>query len=826
MQDNGEDLSSEERARTGAEDAAAAPGERDSGRAHRFDGVAVRFAVGLICLVVAANLGALGYTQTFAGTMAFALELVYGVLFVLGAVLVSSAYLSARGGDSPAVRAAFKEGVRYGSVQAGAADAGACPATREGAQELSQRVEKARREAEEASADPVERLLSHTDDVFASLRSLVENKRPLPGFQGLVQLLSGIGLESWDDAPEAACRLLDRNGRYWIACETDGLPAQDYDRMMAVEAALNLAKDVQAADPDAPAERYPDLARNALHEVYALPKAQGRLEDCLQSAYDDPAAALPESEWAQRMAVATAAENAPAPFRLEFIIRANVKEGLVLVRLEVPRPASFSCVASTAEERVELAKSYALRTALLIAGAALRAPQARRVVVSCHEHGNLRTVLSLQTGPQDYGRLLKRAASEAGWFDDDSIIARFGDDGWFGAVEPHLRSTAAVLMPERYLMPPELDDRPCSPALAETAHVRTVADFGINEDAERRSIWHAFTREIPTSNTEAVARFMELRKGGTRPETREACNRVIRALGEGTVDLSDLSAVRKRFFAGSELDAAVEYAQKVMTGDDPEALERAIDQLQSALDLSLAIAYLDDTDTVYRYFGSTAERVYFNRSLSDGKRTVHLVPDVYFNALELAARMLTLVGRNDEALRYANEARRIAPASCDAALIKARVLENGKDLFGAVELVRRIMPRATSRRDLSLLLYRLAYFEWKMGQAPLAAACYKAVIGMKTSIAPQAALEMAQMLATEEGADDLPLSEAHRILDDEGIPYALDPTLAVWLPRCAILAADEHIYPVAAALTGALVELERDDALVDVYRSFVPNSPR
>lgn len=823
MQDKGEDLPSEQQVRAGAEDAGAASGAEGSASHRRFDGTAVRFAVGLICLVVVANLGVLGYARSFAGATALALELVYGVLFVVGVVLVASAYLRSRSGDSPAARAAFEEGVRYGSAQAGAG-VSACPATPEGARDLARRVEKTRQEAEAASVDPVEQLLSHSDDVFASLRSLVENKRPAPGFQGTVRLLSGIGLPAWDDAPEATCRLLDRNGRYWIACETDGLPARDYDRMMAVEAALNLAKDVRHAEPDAPAERYPDAARSALHEVYVLPEAEGSLEDCLQPAYDDPAAALPSSEWAQRMAVAIAAENAPAPFRLDFDMRSNVDEGLVLIRLEVPRPACFSCVADSPEDRIELAKSYALRTALLMAGAAFRAPQARTVAVSCREHGSLRTVLSLQATRDDYGRLLQKAAAEVGWFDDASLKASLRDDGWFGAVEPHLRSSAESLMPERYILPPELDERPCSAALAEAAHVRTVADFGINEDAERRSVWHAFAQDMPTSNTSAVARFMELRDGCARPETVEACSRAIRALAEGTVDLSDVPAVRKRFFAGSDLDAAVEYAQRVMTGDDPEALGQAIDRLQSALDLSLAIAYLDDTDAVYRYFGSTAERVYFNRSLADGKRAVHLVPDVYFNALELAARMLTLVGRNDEALRYANEARRIAPASCDAALIKARVLENAKDLFGAVDMVRRFIPRATSHRDLSLLLYRLAYFEWKMGQARMAAACYKAVIGMKTSISAQAALEMAQMITTEDGASDLSLSEAHRMLDAEGISYTLDPAVEVWLPRCAILAADECIYPVAAALTGALVELVRDDALVDAYRSFLPDS--
>lgn len=817
----------------------AQPGVEKESAARTGSGKTTAFLVaGILLLLVAANAGFGSLAQLPNGQSLLAGVLAFSALLVVCTVHLIGWYRRERTGTGDTVqrmvREAYRRGVVDGQHQAKTApstvrhDEQECPATREDGQTLIERMQvaaakKAASERESrqraAASDPAERLLARTQDTLGTLRSLVENPQAAEEYQGLRQLLLGVGLPQWDTAPKASCRLLERNRCFWIAADTNGLKPADYDRLMAVEAALNLFRAVHSADPAMPAASYIAAARQRLQAVYQLKETDADVFRWLSLAYPDPADQEAGSEWGQRIAIADAAEDAPLPFRLDFTMRANVQAGVVLIRLEVPRPASFACVAAGDDERKALAVSYALRSALFMVQAAFRVPAAQRVVVSCHEHDSLRTVLSLQTDRDAAERLQQRAAHAGGWFDDQAIRVRFTNDGWFGAVEPHLRQTDEVLLPDLYELPAELDQRACDEGLVRISGAKTVADFGINEDAERQQVWRLFTDDQPTTVGEAVSRLLDLKGAATRQTTRDACDQAVRALAEGTVDLSDKAGMRELLLAHSDLQEAVSYARKVITGDDPDAVNRAIDRLKAALSTGLEIAYLDDTDTVFRYFGSVAERVAFNRRFASDGRKVRLVPDAYFNALELAARLLTLMGRNDEAMPYADEAIRIAPESIDAVLIKARVLENRSDVFAAADLVRQVLSHATSNHDLALCLYRLAYFEWKLGRGKLSVACYKAVIALHTTISGQATLELAQVIAADSAVGDMAESQVHAQLNAAGIPYRLSPVTEEWLTECAIRCTDAHFFSTAASLTGSLVEVLRDDALVDMYKS-------
>lgn len=788
-------------------------------RARKARGIAARFNAGAALLAVGIALSAAGLAYSLPLPVFYAG--ITGAVSVAGLVLVSVAFGQARKVEGPAIHAAYEDGLAQGAVLAQAAAQPPCPATT-GAddEQLHQAAEVAAR-SETAPADPAEGLLSHSDDLFATLRSLVDNDHAASGYQGLRALLAGIGLDGWDTAPRTVCRLLGRNGSYWIAAETEGLPTDDYDRLMATEAALNLARAVHAADGNPDPVRFPERARIRLRTAYRLSPFNRNLEDYLRHGYPDPAAALPKSEWAFRIGVADALENAPTPFRLNYDMRSDAGSGLMLVRLEVPRPAAFAALSDDAAERRELARSYALRTAVLAVAAGFRVPQATRVAVSCHEHDSRRTVLSVDADRAVLARLQQKAGSEPGWFDDPAVRVRLDDGGWLAAIEPHVRETASVFTPDLYVLPPELDQRECSPALAAVSHARTASDFGINEDAERRWVWDRFTDDAPAATTsEAVNRLMALRDESVRPETAAACEAAIRALAEGTVEPTDRAALRRLVFGAGPLEEAVQAANTVMGGRDPKALAPALEQLQAALSAGVQISYLDDTDTVYRYFGSAAERVAFNRAFADDGRAVQLVPDAYYNALELCARMLVLAGRSDEAASYADEALRIAPMSADAVIVKVRVLEAGRDPFAAADVLREALGRALSVRDVALLLYRLAFFEWKLGQGTLAVACYKAVFDLRTSLSPQA-MELARSIIVQGEALDVPLERAHELLRQEGIAYEVAPATREWINACAILCTDEHFYPAAASLSGSLVEIMHDDALADVCKSLL-----
>jgi tetratricopeptide (TPR) repeat protein len=793
------------------------------------NGVTLRFAVGVILLMAAGGLGAVFFAQAPNETVPMVAAFVFGVLICAGIICVTWGFSQVRAQKRALLRSAYLEGysrgyrAKQGSRSAGSPDS--CPGTDGKAHSLNDRIAAAQAKphgpAPEA-ADPVESLLAHTDDVFATLTSLVSNPDPDRQYQGIRQLLLGIGLPEWESAEKATCRLLGRNGCYWIAAQTEALPVDDYDRIMATEGALNLAKGVRLAHPQLAPDDYPAKARELLCQPIRVRSGVSDVISFLEAGYADPAQALKESEWAQRLAVADAAEDTALPFRLVFDMRANAAAGLMLIRLEIPRPACFASVAADDADRRRLAVVYAQHLAIFMAEAAFRVPATRQAVVSCHEHDSLRTVLSLQANAADALRLGRRAQQEAGWFDDPTFRASFSDDGWFGAIEPHLRETDDVLEPERYELPTELDTRPCNPGLSRIACARTAADLGINENAERQWTWHRFADDLPISTREAVSRLLALKDQAAEPPTKDACDRVIRALAEGEGALPAIDELRTQFFDGTELDEAVAQARLALTSNDAPKVADAVTRLEAALSTSMQISYLDDTDTVFRYFNSVAERIAYNRRYADDTRDVRLVPDAYFNALELSARLLTMLERNDEALRYAEEATRIAPGSVNAALVKARVLENKSDVFGAADCVKAVMGRATSKHDLSICLYRMAYFAWKLGRSKLSVACYKAAIALRTSLSAQAALELAQLIATEEGVSDISGAEAKALLNEADIPYELDRPFSQCLQACAILCTDQHFYPVAASLTGSLVELLRDDALVDVYHSLVP----
>lgn len=788
----------------------------------------IRFAIGVILLMAAAALAAVLLAQGLAEGMPPVGVLSFGILTCAGIVLATWGFTQVRAKKRALLDSAYVEGYARGYRAQHAPQPGdtceACLGAEETPSENDARPVDQKHDPQSfvSAEDPVESLLAHTDDVFATLTSLVVNQGSDPQYEGLRQLLLGIGLPEWGGAEKVPCRLLGRNGCYWIAAQTDALPVDDYDRIMATEGALNLAKGVRLDHPQLDPADYREQARRLLSRPIPVRPGLSDVIRFLEAGYPDPTAALSQSEWAQRLAIADAAEDAVLPFRLVFDMRANATAGIVLIRLEIPRPACFASVASDDAARRQLAIVYAQRLAIFMAKVAFRVPVTRQAVVSCHEHDSLRTVLSLRANAGDAARLVRTAQQEPGWFNDPAFRVAFTEDGWFGAVEPHLQETADILEPDRYLLPTELDGRACRLELAHISHARTAADFGINEGAERQWIWRQFVDNMPTSTQEAVSRLLALKDKATDAHTMDACDRVVRTLAEGEGALPALEELRDRFFNGTELDQAVVQARQALTSNDLSAVEKAVDGLESALSTSMQISYLDDADTVFRYFNSVAERIAYNRRHASDRRQVRLVPDAYFNAIELTARLLTMIQRNDEALRYADEAARIAPDSINAALIRARVLESKSDVFGAVDCVKAIMRQATSQHDLSICLYRLAYFEWKLGQLKLSVACYRAAISLQTALSSQAALELAQFLAIEEGVVDLTDAEAKALLNEADIPYQLDPLLSQWMRACAIRCTDQHFYPVAASLTGLLVELLRDDALVDVYHSLAP----
>lgn len=664
-------------------------------------------------------------------------------------------------------------------------------------------------------------MLAHADDALLALRDLMSHG-DAQSTAALPQLLRHTGLLSWEPPAPMGASKLRRNGRWWLTLQTDGpLSEQDYDRLVTLEAALNVNDDLTGRSW--PEKMTPEWRVASIFAGVAdLQPHEGApsVANALTGDSD------PNGEWAFRLRLADALENLPAPFRVEADFRANLAEGVAGISAVVPRPGCLSICGGSGVAR---ARGYALRLALLLARRAFAASRAvRRVVVCCHEHGDDRTLLSLDLSKGDLGRLLAAARGTAledrGLPEDPALAFSLDDSGWFLETRPALSLDDELLCPPERARLVELDRTPATAAILGSCGARQAFELGIMEKAPRVGAWNEVAGELGQTTQSAVARLMALREETRDLTVAEACSRVSAALVEGTADVSDRKALASLFVDGGPLAATVREVRRLLEGEPTtEQLEQALGSLDAVLSpIEQTGLYLDDGDCAYRYFNSLPERVTYNlqaRRRDDGRRVV-LVPDEYYIAHVCAARILGALGRREEALAHAEELVRIAPATPDAALNKVRCLEEQSRIFEAADLLKETIRNPSTARDMAICFYRLAFMEWKLGRGDLSVACYQRAMELHADIAPQAARELSDLIETDgSGLSRLEEDEVIPALEAGGIPAGPVDALRLMLRDATAACVDAGIFSVARALMGALLELTRDDALLDVYRS-------
>lgn len=665
-------------------------------------------------------------------------------------------------------------------------------------------------------------MLAHADDALLALRDLMEHGHP-ESYGMLPSLLGRSGLLEWEAPAPVRAKKLKRNGRWWLTLQTEeALPEEAYDSLTTLEAILNVNDDLMRKSwpkKASPAWRL-TMALSEVADLRPLPSENPLITALLDDGAKD-------GEWACRLRFADAVENLPAPFRIEMSFQVDLARGLLGVDLVVPRPAclGFAGVGS----QTAWARAYALRIALLLGRRGFAASRAvTRVVVNCHEHGEGPALLSLDLTKGSLDRLLAAARStklvDEGLPDDPALRLSLEEGGWLRPVEPFLELRDEGLSPAERWREVELDDAPGPAAVALACGAERVSDLGIMEKAGRAAAWNAVVDELGDTTQEAVARLMALRDETGDLTVAEACGRASAALVDGTVDVLDRRSLAWLFVDGGSLGAVVRSARAKLGGDPtPEQVERVADALEAALSpLTETGLYLDDGDCVYRYFNSVAERVTYNLTADDGGRAVRLVPDEYYMAHSQASRALALLGRTSEALAHADELMRMAPVTPDAALTKVRALEDASRIFEAADLLKHAIRVASTARDIAICLYRLAFMEWKLGRSDLAVACYQRAIALHEDVADQARSELADLLeAGGEGLGALPEEEVVPTLERAGIPAGDFNALRGRLGAATAACVDAGIFRAARPLLGAYLELGRDDALLDVYRSLM-----
>ncbi|WP_407416671.1 hypothetical protein [Paratractidigestivibacter faecalis] len=675
--------------------------------------------------------------------------------------------------------------------------------------------------AAEPGMQTVEALVQRSDDVAATLRDLVSHGQSSADYGMLPALLVRSGLMDWEGAPRFTANRLRRNRRWWMSCDVDELTEDGYDRLIALEGALNLAADLaEGACPDAPDDqgRIEALFRD-LASLSPLPTPEGRTFPAGEK----------DGEWAARLALSEWLENLPAPFRVVSAFQLDLDEGLACVDVAVPSPSCLALVAPGDEAlQAAEARRYAWRLALTVArGAFAASPRIGRVGVNCVSHGARETLLSLLMDRGELDALLAGAdAPGAGPAPGETCRVDVAEDGRMRPVRALLARSDSRLNPASRWDAVELDPMDASAAVREACGAARVSDLGINENARRVAAWNQLAGTLGATTADAVARLMATRDASEDQTVREACSRTCQALVDGAVDASDHQALALAFVLGGPLDQAQRQALD-LAGEDagPADLERALGLLDAVLvPLAQAGAYADGPTRVFRYFNSAAERVRFNRTVADG-RDVVLVPDAYYAAHSLAARVLTQLGRAEEAQVHADELARVAPVTPDAALSRVRVLEAQERIFECVDVLVDAMGYAATAREMSICLYRLAYMEWRLGRNRLAVACYERSMRLHGEIASQAKEELDELLDSEPGLSRLDPEECARELSAAGIPLGDADGARRAMEEAAAACVDARLMGISRAYLAVALEVDRDDALLGVYRSLASVSP-
>lgn len=675
--------------------------------------------------------------------------------------------------------------------------------------------------------ETVDKMVARAEDIIAVSRDIANSQTQDPAFETLAALLRGNPiLDASEPVPVRPIKLT-RNNRYWMSSPAASASEHVFDALLSLEAAYNINQDVQTMlgrKPDM--ERKCDIRRriiSVLTETSSFKLNPRSKFDYLPCAYGETPEEEVCSDWALRADIAAMAENAGLPFRISFDMMTNAEEGVALILLEIPRPECFGFIGRTEEEKAGFARDYALRSAVFMARAAFGSSfggTLRKAVVCCHPHNDARTLLSIEATPESMPRLkgITGFMAPIPLPVDCPAIRMDCAEGWLDPIEPHLLPGSDSLDPLRYIQLAESSTRKCGDLLAKATGAKLECDLGTRAEAPMDQAWMGLG-SLGSTVESAVAAVMVLSDEAETQEVREGCDRVMRALVEGSVEPDRMDLLTKVFKGSGELEEALAFGLKAYTSQSGADMERAISRLSAQLDPQMQISLLDDTETVFRYFHSIPDRIHYNLTTDDARK-VSLVPHSYYSANEMAAYLLCQVGRPEEAEPYAREIRRIAPYAPASATILARVLERQERVMEAIDLVNESILHATTVHDAALCYYRMAYLQWRMGREDLANAAYRLTVALHTEISKQARKELDELLASDDKLCELSPTQACKKLAEAGVRVWDLEGFRDKMAQAAILCADQQLYPAAAQLTLSLLEFQKDDAITDVYRSF------
>lgn len=539
-------------------------------------------------------------------------------------------------------------------------------------------------------------------------------------------------------------------------------------------------------------------------------------------------------EWGVRQTFSAGIESLRLPLRLSVRFRVNLMGGDIAIetpyRDALCQPRSVysegleRIIPATSQMRDQMATDYALRLTLLLAAHAFhssrrlchafvavvdKSPRGRRCLVSA-----------------DISREALREHDLSKPFDARELCRELGVD--FHIEEDRLCAVEQGFVPEAERFCPasrydnvDLSSRILPDFEAGLLGTKYVHDLGINEDAHRSQVAEAVARQLGGTTLGDVRRIIDLTQNDRDATVREAGERCVQAIIDGRLDDKDSLAFVDEFVNGGALSRATAIAlDQISSGKSADAIETLTDVLApvDALD-----TYADGNGVVWREFTSYVSRALYNRLLAKEGEKVRLVPDAYFAAQLLMASALIDSGRQEEALGFARRAQDLCPFDVSGTLRAARCFELDHDFEAAANELIQQLEYAFDPQSVGVCYYRLAFLEWKLGEAGVADACYQKAVMSHSACSMAAHIEL-MSLRVESGSDGVAAEDVEETLRRANIPLAPTERVVEVLVEAAQGATDAEVFPVARGFATLLSALSGDDVMHGVANS-MENEP-
>lgn len=533
-------------------------------------------------------------------------------------------------------------------------------------------------------------------------------------------------------------------------------------------------------------------------------------------------------EWDVRHALANALEEFSLPYRLTGDFRVNIKGALIALEIEALSPSVLAAnileddtcsvrERSTAEKEVAATAILAREILMCAVTAATLSNEIVQVwIKAIRKDAKHHTCLLTAKIPSE--ALLELTIEN--FNNPFKTLRRLGAEfalqqRIFTPVKPSFSLRDPLLCPSFRKEQPELSGRKFTKEQAKVLGTTAVSGLAINEGSTRAYVAEKIVRNLGTSTQQNVEMIMELTQNANDERVKRAGEDLSEKLIEGELSEEDWEEMLEEFQEGDELSRSVKRAIKQMKdGKGSEDLSKIQAELQKIDDAHV----YDDTDkVVWRSFASYADRVLYNRLLTD-TREVKLVPNTYYLGHLLCVVGLLQQKDPEHALLHALRACEINPFDGTAHLYCSKAYEQLNDLQMAASTMEDLLQYAHHPEVAALACYRMAYLVWKIGDTPLADALYRQAMSLPSPIITMAQMEL---IAMESQTHQEPIDEGDiaSVLKEHGIPLPPVKEVGDILVEATKATVDAEVFLAAADICSLVGVLSSDDAIVDVAKS-------